>query len=618
MIYPKLAEIASSRERTDVFGGYNHNLRIGEGEFYEMKNMSGDDYPVLSPRAKRGIYLPTGTYSNLLGIIAKDSLAFIASANKDATEATLYINNYPTSLKVSIDRDDETDKVKPKQLISMGAYIIVMPDKKYINTNNHGDYGDIEKHFLAESGASFMPCLYDGGELNNYKADATAPEITEGAEIPYWIDTSSKPYKLKVYSTALKEWTEVATSYVRIKASGIGDAFNVGDAVTISGVTAEGLDGLNATLNIVSAYHSEETSYIVVPGVANGDMEQSTPIGISRYMPDMDFVIESQNRLWGCHYGRAYLGKRYNAENGIMERFEGNYVNAIYSCKLGDFKNWQVYQGVASDSYAVSVGTDGPFTGAVTHNGYPIFFKENCMHKIYGNYPSNYQVQTTACRGVQKGCDRSLAIVNEVAYYKSRSGIMAYDGSLPMEVSAALGDKNYSDARAGYLGNKYYVSMKEDDTGEYNLFVYDTKKGFWHREDSAEAMMFSNCRGDLYYIDYDGDCVKTVKGTVGDEEEEFEWEAVTGLIGTDSPDKKYVSRIDVRMKLVPGAIVSFYADYDSLGSYEHLFTMTGVDLKSFAIPIKPKRCDHMRLKIVGKGEAKIFSIYKTIELGSDK
>jgi hypothetical protein len=64
-------------------------------------------------------------------------------------------------------------------------------------------------------------------------------------------------------------------------------------------------------------------------------------------------------------------------------------------------------------------------------------------------------------------------------------------------------------------------------------------------------------------------------------------------------------------------VVSFYADYDSLGSWEHLFTMTGVDLKSFAVPIKPKRCDHMRLRIVGRGEAKIFSIYKNIEWGSD-
>lgn len=626
MKYPKLAEMQTSRERTDVFLGYNHNLRIGEGEFYDMKNMTGDDYPVLSPRGKRGVYLPTKEYSNFVGIIAKDALAFIATGeyegDDDATEATLYLNKRATALTVSLGREDPEEgqtigKRKAKQLVSMGAYIIVMPDKKYINTSPGMEYDDIEKHVVVRGEIRFSPSLYAGDEIT-VESGPEPPEIKEGEDIPYWLDTSDTPSKLKVYSTSKKEWSEVVTSYVRIDAPDIGKAFSVGDTVRISNVTADGLEELNATLTIVNAKHTDDESYIIVPGVADGTgKKQNVPIGLSRWMPIMDFVTESQNRLWGCRYGQAYLGKKYDPESDKMVDEMGGYVNEIYCSKLGDFKNWQTFQGVASDSYTVSVGTDGVFTGAATHNGYPIFFKENFLHKVYGNYPANYQVQTTACRGVQKGCDRSLAIVNEVLYYKSRSGIMAYDGSLPVEVSAALGDKSYSDARAGYLGNKYYVSMKDDDTKEYNLFVLDTKKGVWHKEDDTEAVMFSNCRGDLYYIDYNGDCVKTVKGTVGTEEEEFEWETVSGLIGTDSPDKKYISRLDVRMKLAPGAVVSFYADYDSLGSWEHLFTMTGVDLKSFAVPIKPKRCDHMRLRIVGRGEAKIFSIYKNIEWGSD-
>lgn len=635
MKYPQLAEMQTARERTDVFLGYNHNLRIADGEFYDMKNMTGDDYPVLSPRGKRGIYLPTKDYSNFVGLIAKDTLDFIATrdyeGDKDAKEAMLYLNKSPTNLTVSLEREDPVPpetigKRKPKQLVSMGAYIIIMPDKKFLNTNKDTEQGDVEKHFLARGNINFYPSLYAGDKIKVVKS-ATAPVIAEGtaaADIPYWLDTSDTPYKLKVYSTSKEEWSEISTSYVRIDAPGIGEAFSVGDTVTISNVKANGLEELNSSLTIVNAKHTDDESYIIVPGVADGSgVSQQEPVGFSRWMPDMDFVIESQNRLWGCRYGQAYLGYRYDPEKDSMQPYYGNYVNQIYCSALGDFKNWQTNQFIASDSYTVSVGTDGVFTGAVTHNGYPIFFKENFLHKVYGNYPANYQVQTTACRGVQRGCDRSLAIVNEVAYYKSRSGIMAYDGSLPTEVSAALGDKSYSDARAGYLGNKYYVSMKDDDTGEYSMFVLDTKKGMWHREDNTEAVMFSNCRGNLYYIDYATDSVMAIKpelkedGKSNEESDDVEWETVSGLIGTDSPDKKYVSRLDVRMKLVPGATVSFYADYDSLGSWEHLFTMTGVDLKSFSVPVKPKRCDHMRLKIVGRGEAKIFSIYKTVEWGSD-
>ena len=42
----------------------------------------------------------------------------------------------------------------------------------------------------------------------------------------------------------------------------------------------------------------------------------------------------------------------------------------------------------------------------------------------------------TPCRGVQKGSWRSLCVVNEVLYYKGRTEICAYDGSVPVAVSA--------------------------------------------------------------------------------------------------------------------------------------------------------------------------------------
>ena len=115
------------------------------------------------------------------------------------------------------------------------------------------------------------------------------------------------------------------------------------------------------------------------------------------------------------------------------------------------------------------------------------------------------------------------------------------------------------------------------------------------------------------------DQIKAVKGTGVREARPIRWSATTGVIGTDSPDKKYISRIDVRMKLAIGARGSFYAEYDSSGEYEHLFTTPpGQNLRSFAVPIRPLRCDHMRLRIIGEGDAKIYSICKTVEWGSDK
>ena len=56
MKYSTLTEIPSSRSMIDVFGGYNHNIRISDAEFYDMKNLTSSHYPVLSSRDKRGIY----------------------------------------------------------------------------------------------------------------------------------------------------------------------------------------------------------------------------------------------------------------------------------------------------------------------------------------------------------------------------------------------------------------------------------------------------------------------------------------------------------------------------------------------------------------------------------
>ena len=579
MKYPKLTEIPTAREIVDVFNGYNHNLRIGEGEFYDMTNLSSDNYPVLSPRPKRGTY---ATPSNPQGMVSKDALCYVDGSN-------FIINEHRVDMGLNAD---------PKTLISMGAYVIIMPDKKYINTADLSDYGSIEATVNTSTDVTFEMCKVDGTGYDNVQVQSTPPTAPQNMDM--WIDTSETPHQLKQYSTTTAMWSVIATTYIKISATDIGKPFSVNDGVTISGVKDASLSDLNASMVV----WAKGDNYIVVTGIIDKVVTQKAEDGIitvSRKMPNMDFIIESENRLWGCRYGVA---------------LNGEIVNEIYASKLGDFKNWNCFMGISTDSYAATVGTDGQFTGAITHLGYPLFFKENFVHKIYGNYPANYQIQTTACRGVQKGCDRSLAIVNEVLYYKSRSAICAYDGSLPEEMSSALGDEVYGNAVAGVLGNKYYISM-QDAKEQYHLFVYDSKKGMWHREDNTQAVQFCNCRGDLYFIDYADKQIKTVRGTGVTEVAPIRWSAETGVIGTDSPDKKYISRMDVRMSLVVGTRVSFYVEYDSSGEWEHLFTMTGTKLGSFAVPIRPKRCDHMRLRVIGNGEAKIYSICKTIEQGSD-
>ena len=426
MKFPKLAEQPTSRSITDVFAGYNHNLRIGDGEFYDEENMCSDNYPLLSVRRQRGVYASPAAPQ---GLIAKDALCYV--------DGSKFVINGRT-----IEMDLSTAAAKcPKSLISMGAYVIIMPDKKYINTVETNDRGSIEASYQSMAGVRFSLCTAEGAGVEAVASAAAPEKPSNGA---YWLDTSGEKHTLKVYSSAAGIWTSVATTYVKISATGIGAQFGQYDGVTIAGITKKAVKDLNGSAVI----WSKADDYIVVVGLLDAAVEQTAEEGaitVKRTMPDMDFVVESGNRLWGCKYGYV----------------DGKAINEIYASKLGDFKNWNCYMGISTDSYTASCGTDGPWTGAITHLGYPLFFKENCLHKVYGTFPSNFQIQTTTCRGVQKGSARSMAIVNEVLYYKSRGGVCAYDGSLPAEISAAFGEESYSDAVGGGHRNKYYISQKD-------------------------------------------------------------------------------------------------------------------------------------------------------------
>ena len=583
MEYPILNVKQNSRQMIDTFLGYNHNLRINENEFYDMKNMSSDYYPVLAPRKKRGF-----NDVSVNGIIDKNGLCYVEGS----------------SFCIGVRKIDMGLSDGEKNLISMGAYVIIMPDRKYINTvlkDGEYEWGDIDAVFETADEVKFTLCTLTGEDYDEAEPNDVAPTSPEDGQL--WIDTSSTPNTLKKYYKANGMWVSIATTYIKIQAKNIGKDFNQYDGVKISGITADGVTSLNG-YHVLQGCKPNE---IIVIGML--DKVTTQPAGgkleITRKMPIMDFIVESNNRLWGCKYGLN--------EDSVI-------VNEIYASKLGDFKNWNCSMGIATDSWYCPVGTDGPFTGAISYLGYPLFFKEDCIHKVYGDYPANYQTQDVTCRGVQALCEKTLAIVNGTLFYKSFSGVCAYDGSMPVEISSAFGDVRYgSPAAACAFENKYYINMKESG-GPHRLFVYDTEKGLWHKEDNIRVDGFCSDGRCLYAIEHDTKRIITLCGHVHGfepKEDKFPWMVESGIIGMSTPDMKYISKLVIRMSLELGASVSISIQYDSMGDWEQVCSMTSTSLRSFSIPIRPRRCDHFRIRIEGEGDGRIYSITKTIEQGSD-
>lgn len=161
MDFPYLPVRPATRQTTEVFAGYNHNLRIGDNEFYRMENLSSDLFPVLSPRKPRGLYAEG---VNVQGMIAKDSLCYIDGS-------AVVISGFRLELGLSVMPED-----CPKQLVSMGAYIIILPDKKYLNTADFSDFGSIEAEVTTQSPVQFVPCHMDGTEYTPDYVQSQQPE----------------------------------------------------------------------------------------------------------------------------------------------------------------------------------------------------------------------------------------------------------------------------------------------------------------------------------------------------------------------------------------------------------------------------------------------------------
>lgn len=269
------------------------------------------------------------------------------------------------------------------------------------------------------------------------------------------------------------------------------------------------------------------------------------------------------------------------------------------------------------DSYVMSVGSDGKFTGAYSLQGVPLMWKEGFLHKISGTQPSNFTLNTIRCRGVQDGSWRSMSVVNETLMYKAATDVMAYDGAMPYSVSEKLGTDRYYEAVGGAQRDKYYINMR-DSGMQYSTYVLDTAKGLWFREDERRIPLMASVNNELVMAVEEGS--KTVLQIATKAQEgvnDQPWSATFGVFGFEYERSKYLSRFNIRAQLGEGSVMHFDIQYDSNGEWERIGSMQSRTLQTFTLPIIPRRCDHCQIRISGVGDVKIYSIAREIEEGGN-
>lgn len=615
MALPSLYSISTGKSIQTAFGGLNESYACAEAEFTEMKNFSSRGYPALQTRTPRRTMRAMGRcngmyHLNGLLLCEGTTLRYTEDSEDDVATAAaggeIVLENAVT----------DSEKI----MIGMGTKILIWPDAKSFDTAT-GKLEALSAAWSQPGTVTIAPCDAGGKTYTVSSVGTTEPSGPADGTLFLKQNSSSSKWAyvnvLEQYDAKSGKWAEILLNSVKMTLPGLAAAgFKKGDTITVEQVPglveeylAEGVNGevtieqMDGDSIVLTGSPKTESaryygSFTVTAGGTtwksmNGSESATaggTTITARRRVPRLEYVTENANRVWGC-----------NSEE-----------NVIYSCKLGDPTNWYSYRGIASDSYAVSVGSDGAFTGAASCLGYLLFFKENCIHKLYGSKPSDYQMSSVRCRGVAENAAKSLCVIAETLYYLSPDGVMAWSGSLPAKVSGALdtGKLTAVDrAVGGQLDARYYLYLhRKTDTGSGRLLVYDTERGLWQEESAAGTGMVST--GQQLYL-WDGNALWAAdpeREVSGEDETGLKFEAVTGDIGLAVPDDKYISRVTLRMDALAHTVLTVAVSYDG-GDWETVNSCAVTrDHQRVNLPFVPRRHDTMRLRFAGTGQMVLRSM----------
>lgn len=599
-----------TRQLLRAFGGLNETYACSEAEYSEGVNFSARNFPALSTRT------PRRKLRELEGLNGMYHLNGLLTVCK---RTLVYTPDDPEEERI-VCEDAVTDTAKT--MVGMGTKILIFPDKVAFDTENGTVSGLGALWTAAERSVQFAPCDVTGRVYTVESLGKEEPEQAQDGQVFLKVEDEEHPWSagntLEVYSAATGNWTAVELGYCRILAAGMPEKFAQWDTVTVEGSAAApagqwtGLDGdvivYEVGENWLRVQADPEGEYFYGTLVQSGStarwtsldgketrsLEECGTVRIERWVPDLEYLTECDNRVWGC----------------------SSKENVIYACKLGDPTNWFSYRGIAADSYAVTVGSDGAFTGAASCMGYALFFKENSLHKLYGSKPADFQLTSLRCRGVAKNAGRSLCVLNETLYYLSPDGVMAWDGSIPVKVSGALEPgrlANVKRAVGGALDGRYYLHISKENA---RLLVYDTERKLWSEEDVCSYEMAST-GGQLYL--WDGQALwaadpsrETDWQNEDGVETDIRFELVTGEIGLEAAEQRYLSRLTLRMDAQRPSTVEAAVSYDG-GPWETVGQLAVQNSRrSYDLAFVPRRHSTLRLRLRGKGQITLRSMARTM------
>lgn len=489
--------------------GINYSDNYQDGDLAWSENLSARRWPYITTRNKRG-QLPA--YKNVSAMTTWNGLVTVVGGE-------LYYRGEKAEMPDGVVLTDGE-----KQFAAVNTKLVIWPDRVYLDVNT--------------------------------KAVRTLGSVLEATGATVAVTEITKDGKVSM-TTAITFTTD----------QDLTKMFRPGDGVELSGFFKE---ANNRSLVILTVEEKKIT-------IDSGDFADETVSGqtvvMERKIPDMDFICESGNRLWGV----------------------SNKDKTIYSSALGDPTNFYVFQGISTDSYALPVASPGDFTGCCKLSSSVLFWKEQTLHKVLGNYPAEYVMYSYEIEGVRAGCEKSLTIINDALFYVGLHGVFTYAGGTPTDISAVFGEHMLTDAVGGTDGEKYFLSLL--DNGTEALYVFAPNEGVWLREDGFRFVDISRDGENVYLLQKDG-TVWLADSREADPD--IKWGLEYKPFYETIEGRKRVSRLLIRMEIPQGAWLRVETSTDD-ERWQEAGVIKGPKADTVPVMVQPKRGDMYKVRLRGHG-----------------
>ena len=382
----------------------------------------------------------------------------------------------------------------------------------------------------------------------------------------------------------------------RIKlASGLSDVFKKGDSITIACTEKR-----NCTYQIASKYEQAQSGDIVSCVV--GSVISDTEISVSCYDRDAEYVFFKEGTYENTTLSRAMpdIVIACTANNRVFGADQ--FGETIYASKLGDFKNWNVFEGLSTDSWYGSVGTEGPFTALCSLGSQVVAFKDNYIHQLYGETPNNFAIPKQIAGGCIDG--RSVAQIRGQLFYLAHDGVYVFAGGNPVKISSAL-SLCATGGVGGTDGARYYISVEKADGTE--LLVYDAECDMWHKEDEFSAVSFIKYNDKLYAAD-ENTLYEIGSGDTG------EWFWQSKCFDETDMNLSAVVNLYVKAELKENSCLRVLVSCDG-GDMTECAAISYSGRKAVRVPVRFRASESYQIRIAGKGDAQIKAIERVVYSG---